>query len=145
MTEQEHPSSHPWARLVTWGLVLALIALPVVWLDVYLLATDDASAEYLVGRYSLLLGVAAAVMLVIERLRRLTAWAALSATARSPGSGSSSARVLDTGASAYPWVIAGAAVVAAVTAGMPGPHRAAAVRTAVLLAVTTGIGLLGLA
>ena len=144
MTELEHPSSHPRAGLVTWGLVLALIALPVVWLDVYLLATDDASAQYLVGRYSLLLGAAAAVMLVIERLRRLTAWAALSATALA-WLGVVLGRVLDTGASAYPWVIAGAAVVAAVTAGMPGPHRAAAVRTAVLLAVTTGIGLLGLA
>ena len=144
MTEQEHPSSHPWARLVTWGVVLALVALPVVWLDVYLLATDDASAEYLVGRYSLLLGVAAAVMLVIERLRRLTAWAALSATALA-WLGVVLGRVLETGASAYPWVIAGAAVVAAVTAGMPGPHRGASVRTAVLLAVTTGIGLLGLA
>ena len=137
MTAQEHPSPHPRAGLVTWGLVLALVTLPVVWLDVYLLATDDASAEYLVGRYSLLLGAAAAVMLVIERLRRLTPWAALSATVLG--------KVLDTGASAYPWVIAGAAVVAAVTAGMPGAHRAAAVRTAVLLAVTTGIGLLGLA
>ncbi len=60
--------------------MLALVALPIVWLDVYFLATDDASAEYLVGRYSLLLGAAAAVMLVIERLRRLTPWAALSAT-----------------------------------------------------------------
>ena len=69
MTAQEHPSPHPRAGLVTWGLVLALVTLPVVWLDVYLLATDDASAEYLVGRYSLLLGAAAAVMLVIERLR----------------------------------------------------------------------------
>ena len=144
MTEQEHPSSQPWARLVTWGLVLALVTLPVVWLDVYLLATDDASAEYLVGRYSLLLGAAAAVMLVIERLRRLTPWAALSATVLA-WVGVVLGKVLDTGASAYPWVIAGAAVVAAVTAGMPGAHRAAAVRTAVLLAVTTGIGLLGLA
>ena len=63
MTAQEHPSPHPRAGLVTWGLVLALVTLPVVWLDVYLLATDDASAEYLVGRYSLLLGAAAAVAL----------------------------------------------------------------------------------
>lgn len=144
MTEQEHPSPQPRARLVTWGLVLALIALPLVWLDVYLLATDDASAEYIVGRYSLLLGAASAVALVVERLRRLAPWAALSATALA-WLGVVLGKVLDTGASAYPWVIAGAAVVAAVTAGMPGAHRSAALRTAVLLAVTTGVGLLGLA
>lgn len=144
MTEQEHPSSHPWAGLVTWGLVLALIALPVVWLDVYLLATEDASAQYVVGRYSLLLGPASAVALVVERLRRETPWAALAGTVLA-WLGVVLGKVLDTGASAYPWVIAGAAVVAAVTAGMPGAHRAAAVRTAVLLAVTTGVGLLGLA
>lgn len=144
MTEQEHPSSHPRARPVTWGLVLALIALPVVWLDVYLLGTDDASAEYLVGRYALLLGAASAVTLVVERLRGLAPWAALSATALA-WLGVVLGKVLDTGASAYPWVIAGAAVVAAVTAGMPGAHRSAALRTAVLLAVTTGVGLLGLA
>ncbi len=144
MTEQEHPSPHPRAGLVTWGVVLALVALPVVWLDVYLLATEDASAQYVVGRYSLLLGVAAAVALVVERLRRETPWAALAGTGLA-WLGVVLGKVLDTGASAYPWVIAGAAVVAAVTVGMPGAHRAAAVRTAVLLAVTTGVGLLGLA
>ena len=47
MTAQEHPSPHPRAGLVTWGLVLALVTLPVVWLDVYLLATDDASGVHL--------------------------------------------------------------------------------------------------
>ena len=75
MTEQPPRPSR--ARLLGWGLALALIALPVVWLDVYLLRTEDASAEYVVGRYSLLLGAASAVALVVERWRNLTPWAAL--------------------------------------------------------------------
>ena len=144
MTELEHPSSHPRAGLVTWGVVLALVALPVVWLDVYLLATEDASAQYVVGRYSLLLGVASAVALVVERLRRETPWAALAGTVLA-WLGVVLGKVLDTGATAYPWVIAAAAVVAAAAAGMPGAHRAAARRTAALLALTTGVGILGLA
>ena len=75
MTEQ--PPGPSRARFLGWGLALALIALPVVWLDVYLLRTDDTSAEYVVGRYSLLLGAASAVALVVERRRTLTPWAAL--------------------------------------------------------------------
>lgn len=127
-----------------WGLALALVALPIVWIDVYLLATEQASAEYVVGRYSLLLGAGSALALVVERLRRLTPWAALAGVVLA-WLGVVLGKVLDTGASAYPWVIAGAAVLAAAAAVMPGTHRPAAARAAVLLAATTGIGLLGLA
>ena len=142
MTEQ--PPGPSRARFLGWGLALALIALPVVWLDVYLLRTDDTSAEYVVGRYSLLLGAASAVALVVERRRTLTPWAAL-AGAVLAWLGVVLGTVLDTGATAYPWIVAGAAVLAVAAAGMPGAHRPGAVRAAVLLTVTTGVGLLGLA
>jgi hypothetical protein len=112
----EQPTSPSRARYLGWALALALFALPVVWLDVYLLSTEDASAEYVVGRYSLLLGAASVVALVVERLRHLTPWAALAGT-----------------------------VLALAAAGMPGAHRPGAARVAVLLVVTTGVGLLGLA
>ena len=102
MTEQPPRPSR--ARLLGWGLALALIALPVVWLDVYLLRTEDASAEYVVGRYSLLLGAASAVALVVERWRNLTPWAAL-AGAVLAWLGVVLGTVLDTGATAYPWII----------------------------------------
>ena len=142
MTEQPtSPSRH---RFLGWGLALALIALPVVWLDVYLLSAEDASAEYVIGRYSLLLGAASAVALVVERLRHLTPWAALAGTALA-WLGVVLGKVLDTGGTAYPWIIAGAAVLAVAAAGMPGAHRPGAARVAALLAVTTGVGLLGLA
>ena len=142
MTEQPPRPSR--ARFLGWALALALLALPVVWLDVYLLSTEDASAEYVVGRYSLLLGAASAVALVIEGLRHLTPWAALAGTVLA-WLGVLLGKVLDTGATAYPWIIAGAAVLAVAAAGMPGAHRPGAARAAVLLAVTTGVGLLGLA
>ena len=140
----EHPSSPSRARFLGWGLALALIALPVVWLDVYLLSAEDASAEYVVGRYSLLLGAASAVALVVEGLRHLTPWAALAGTVLA-WLGVLLGKVLDTGATAYPGMIAGAAVLAVAAAGMPGAHRPGAARAAVLRAVTPGVGLLGLA
>ena len=142
MTEQ--PQSPARARFLGWGLALALIALPVVWIDVYLLTIEDASAEYVVGRYSLLLGAVSAVALVVERLRHLTPWAALAGTTLA-WLGVVLGMVLDTGATAFPWVIAGAAALAVAACGMPGAHRPGAARAAVLLAVTTVIGLLGLA
>jgi uncharacterized membrane protein HdeD (DUF308 family) len=138
------PTSPSRARYLGWALALALLALPVVWLDVYLLSTEDASAEYVVGRYSLLLGAASVVALVVERLRHLTPWAALAGTVLA-WLGVVLGKVLDTGATAYPWIIAGAAVLALAAAGMPGVHRSGAARVAVLLVVTTGVGLLGLA
>lgn len=144
MSVTEQPTSPARARFLGWALALALLALPVVWLDVYLLSAEDASAEYVVGRYSLLLGAASAVTLVVERLRRLTPWAALAGTVLA-WLGVVLGKVLDSGATAYPWVIAGAAVLALAAAGMPGAHRPVAARAAVLLAVTTGLGLLGLA
>ena len=144
MSVTEQPASPGRSPFLGWGVALALVALPVVWIDVYLLSTEDASAEYVVGRYSLLLGAASAVTLVVEKLRRQTPWAALSGTALA-WVGVVLGKVLDIGATAYPWMIAGAAVLALAAAGMPGAHRPGAVRTAALLAVTTGVGLLGLA
>ncbi len=144
MSVTEQPPRPSRARYLGWALALALLALPIVWLDVYLLSTEDASAEYVVGRYSLLLGAASAVALVVEGLRHLTPWAALAGTVLA-WLGVLLGKVLDTGATAYPWMIAGAAVLAVAAAGMPGAHRAGAARAAVLLAVTTGVGLLGLA
>ena len=143
MTEQPTSPSRA-ARFLGWGLALALIALPVVWLDVYLLSAEDASAEYVVGRYSLVLGAASAVALVVERLLHLTPWAALVGTVLA-WLGVVLGKVLDTGATAFPWIIACTAVLAVAAAGMPGAHRPGAARAAVLLAVTTGVGLLGLA
>jgi uncharacterized membrane protein HdeD (DUF308 family) len=140
----EQPPRPSRARFLGWGLALALVALPVAWLDVYLLSTEDASAEYVVGRYSLLLGAASAITLVVERLRHLTPWAALAGTVLA-WLGVLLGKALDTGATAYPWVIAGAAAIAVAAAGMPGAHRPGAARAAALLAVTSAVGLLGLA
>lgn len=144
MSVTEHPSSPASARLLWWAPALALLALPIMWLDVYLLSAEDASAEYVVGRYSLLLGAISAVALVVERVRHLTPWAALVGTALT-WLGVVLGKVLDLGATAYPWVVAGAAVLAVAAAGMPGTHRPGAARAAALLAITTGVGLLGLA
>jgi len=144
MSVTEQPPRPSRARYLGWALALALLALPIVWLDVYLLSAEDSSAEYVVGRYSLLLGAASGVALVVEGLRHLTPWAALAGTVLA-WLGVLLGKVLDTGATAYPWMIAGAAVLTVAAAGMPGAHRPAAARAAVLLAVTTGVGLLGLA
>ncbi|WP_353650808.1 hypothetical protein ABLG96_07855 [Nakamurella sp. A5-74] len=49
------------------------------------------------------------------------------------------------GAGTYPWLIPAAAVVALVAVAVPGAHRNASACTASVLALVTGIGLLGLA
>lgn len=130
--------------VLTWVLVIALLALPVVWLSVYLFSPQEESAEYVIGRYSLLLGAGAAVVLVLERVRGQLLVAAAAATALA-WVGVVLGKLLGSGEGAYPWIIAAAAVVAILAAGMPGAHRSAAVRTAVVLAVVSGVGLLGLA
>lgn len=129
---------------ITWVVAIALLALPIVWLNVYLFSTHEDTAEYLIGRYSLLLGAAGAVALVVERVRRTSPLAAVVATVLA-WLGVILGKVLGVGEGAYPWIIAAAAVLAALAAGMPGAHRKALTRTAVVLAVVTGIGLLGLA
>ena len=129
---------------ITWVVVIALMALPIVWLNVYLLSTHEDTAEYIIGRYSLLLGAAGAVALVVERIRRTSPLTAVVATVLA-WLGVILGKVLGAGEGAYPWIIAAAAVLAALAAGMPGAYRKALTRTAVVLAVVTGIGLLGLA
>lgn len=130
---------------LTWVVAVALLALPVVWLDVYLLAPREEGAEYVVGRYSLLLGAGSALALVVERVRGQEPWAAF-VGALLAWVGVLLGRVLGAGEGLYPWLLVAAAGLAAVAAvGMPGAHRAAALRTAVVLAVVSGVGLLGLA
>lgn len=130
---------------VTWVAVVALLALPPVWVDVYLFSPQEEDAAYVIGRYSLLVGAGAAVLLVLERIRGRAPWGALSC-ALVAYVGVFLGRVLGSGEALYPWVIAAAAVVAGGSAvGMPGPHRRAAGGAAVTLAIVWGVGLLGLA
>ncbi|KGN35468.1 hypothetical protein N803_06250 [Knoellia subterranea KCTC 19937] len=139
-TERQTPAR----RVMTPILVVALLALPVVWLGTYLYRPEEGGVEYTIGRYSLLLGAAAAVALVVERVRGQAPWAAAAATTLA-WVAVLLGKVVGAGDRAFPWVIAACAVVALAGAGMPGAHRRAAVRVGVVLAVVSGVGLLGLA
>ena len=129
---------------LTWLAVVALAALPVVWLDVFLLSPQEETADYVIGRWSLLLAAAGFVALVVERVRGALPWAALACAALA-WVGVVLGRALGAGESAYPWLVAVAAVVAAAAAGMPASHRRACLRVALVLGVVGLVGLVGLA